>query len=167
MSKLNSVHSTTSHPCNIHQPFCVNLKVSFPKVVHSAYYEKLKASISLYLKPSFSSSDFSRSLYELIFLLILIHGCLLDWDPLFVRKNSEWLMKIFIHKLAYDKINCIVTWRLSAGIVEQEVEAIARQRCDKHTSTATNKHATIEELLDAVFYSVWSAPRPYSKDQWK
>jgi hypothetical protein len=49
-----------------------------------------------------------------------------------------------------------MTWQLKAGIVEEEV-AIATQQRGKHVSAATNKHATIEELLEAVF-SVRSTP---------
>jgi hypothetical protein len=35
--------------------------------------------------------------------------------------------------------------------VEQEEMVIARQWCGKFLSAATNKHAIIEELLEAVF----------------
>jgi hypothetical protein len=38
-----------------------------------------------------------------------------------------------------------------AGIVECVVEAISRQRHGKHMFAATDTHATIEELLGAVF----------------
>jgi hypothetical protein len=48
--------------------------------------------------------------------------------------------------------------------MEQEEAAIARQRRGKHVSAATNQHATIEGVLEAVF-SVWSVPRLYSEDQ--
>jgi hypothetical protein len=37
------------------------------------------------------------------------------------------------------------------------------QQCSKHRSTATNKHTTVEELLEAVF-SMRSLPRLYSED---
>jgi hypothetical protein len=43
----------------------------------------------------------------------------------------------------------IVIWRQKAGIVEET--AIARQWRGKHVSTATNKHASTEELLEVVF----------------
>jgi hypothetical protein len=42
--------------------------------------------------------------------------------------------------------------------------AIARRWCGEHISIATNKHATIEELLEAVF-SVRSVPRASKRDQ--
>jgi hypothetical protein len=48
--------------------------------------------------------------------------------------------------------------------VEQEEAAIARQRRHKRVSTSTNKHATVEELLEMVF-SIWSVLRLYSEDQ--
>jgi hypothetical protein len=48
-------------------------------------------------------------------------------------------------------------WRLKAGIVEWVEAAIARQRRGEDVSAATNKHATIEELLEAVF-SMLSTP---------
>jgi hypothetical protein len=48
--------------------------------------------------------------------------------------------------------------------VEKEEAAIARKRCGKNGPAATNQHATIEELFEAVF-SVWYAPRLYSEDQ--
>jgi hypothetical protein len=51
-----------------------------------------------------------------------------------------------------------VTCGLKAGIVEQGEVATARQRHDKHVSTAMNQQATTEELLEAVF-SVWSSLR--------
>jgi hypothetical protein len=35
--------------------------------------------------------------------------------------------------------------------VEREEKAVDRQRSHKHISAATNKHATIQELLEAVF----------------
>jgi hypothetical protein len=50
--------------------------------------------------------------------------------------------------------------------VEQEEAAVARHWRGKHVSAATNQHATIEELLEAVF-SVQSVPGLYSKDQWE
>jgi hypothetical protein len=40
---------------------------------------------------------------------------------------------------------------MTAGRVEHEEVAIARQQCDKHISVAINKHATIDELLEMVF----------------
>jgi hypothetical protein len=40
---------------------------------------------------------------------------------------------------------------LKAGIVEPEVSDVTRQRLGKHISAETNTHATMEELLDAVF----------------
>jgi hypothetical protein len=57
-----------------------------------------------------------------------------------------------------------VAWRLKVGIFEQEKAAIARQRCRKQASAATNRHGTIEELLEAVF-SMMSVTRLYSEDQ--
>jgi hypothetical protein len=41
--------------------------------------------------------------------------------------------------------------------VEPEEINVARQRLDKHLSTATDPHATIEELLEASF-SMQSVP---------
>jgi hypothetical protein len=38
--------------------------------------------------------------------------------------------------------------------VEQEETAIGRHWRGKHVSVAINKRATIEELLEAVFYAV-------------
>jgi hypothetical protein len=35
-------------------------------------------------------------------------------------------------------------------MVEQEEDAVARQWLGKHASAATNQHAAIEELLEAV-----------------
>jgi hypothetical protein len=42
--------------------------------------------------------------------------------------------------------------------------AIARQHGHKHVSTATNKHTTIEEMLEAIS-SVSSVPVLYNKGQ--
>jgi hypothetical protein len=50
--------------------------------------------------------------------------------------------------------------------MEQAEVAIAKQWHGKHVSTAVNQHATIEELLEAVF-SMQSVPRLYSEDQWE
>jgi hypothetical protein len=47
--------------------------------------------------------------------------------------------------------------------VEEEKAAIAKQRRGKHVSIATNKYATIEELLEAVL-SGRSTPRLYNED---
>jgi hypothetical protein len=41
---------------------------------------------------------------------------------------------------------------------------IARQQQGKHVSAAKNKHATIEEFLEAVF-STWCMLRFYNEDQ--
>jgi hypothetical protein len=41
--------------------------------------------------------------------------------------------------------------RLKFGIMKAEETDFARQRLGKHISAATNTHATIYELLDAVF----------------
>jgi hypothetical protein len=38
----------------------------------------------------------------------------------------------------------------SISIIELEETAVARQRLSKHVSAATNTHATIEEMLEAV-----------------
>jgi hypothetical protein len=48
--------------------------------------------------------------------------------------------------------------------VEQEDAAVDRQRRGKHISATKNKHATIEELFEAVF-SMRPLPRLYSEDQ--
>jgi hypothetical protein len=58
----------------------------------------------------------------------------------------------------------VVTWQLKAGILEQIDATIARQRCCKHVSAATDMHATVEKLLDAMFF-VWAVPRLYIEDQ--
>jgi hypothetical protein len=50
-----------------------------------------------------------------------------------------------------------VTQRLKARIVEQIKAAIARE-LHGHVSVAINKHATTEEILEAVF-PLWSMPR--------
>jgi hypothetical protein len=55
-----------------------------------------------------------------------------------------------------------VTLLLSAGIEERV--AVARQRRGKHFSAAKNQHATIEELLKAMF-SMRSVRRLYSEAQ--
>jgi hypothetical protein len=60
----------------------------------------------------------------------------------------------------------IVTWRLIAGIVEQEEVVIAGQWHGKHVSVATTQHVTIRELLEVVF-SMQSVLRLYSEDQWE
>jgi hypothetical protein len=41
--------------------------------------------------------------------------------------------------------------RMKAGIMGPGKSAIVRQRLDKRLPVATNAHATIEELLHAVF----------------
>jgi hypothetical protein len=46
--------------------------------------------------------------------------------------------------------------------VEAEWTAVTRQWLNKHMSTAMDMHATIEELLEAVF-SMWSMLRLYSE----
>jgi hypothetical protein len=48
--------------------------------------------------------------------------------------------------------------------VEQKEAAVAKQRCGKQISAATNKDATIEELLEAVF-SMRFVLRLYVEDQ--
>jgi hypothetical protein len=52
-----------------------------------------------------------------------------------------------------------VTLCLKAGIVEPEETAVTRRRLGKHIPAATNTHAVIEELLDAVF-CMRSVPSP-------
>jgi hypothetical protein len=59
-------------------------------------------------------------------------------------------------------IHNVIQW-LKARIVVEQV-AVARQQHGNHVSTAMNKHATTEELLEAVFF-VWSVLMLYSKDQ--
>jgi hypothetical protein len=49
--------------------------------------------------------------------------------------------------------------------VQPEETAIARQRHGKHVSVAVDMHATVEELLEAVF-SMWSVPRLYNENLW-
>jgi hypothetical protein len=48
--------------------------------------------------------------------------------------------------------------------VEQEEVTIAGEGRGKHVSATTNKHATIEEILEAVF-SMRFKPRLYSEDR--
>jgi hypothetical protein len=48
--------------------------------------------------------------------------------------------------------------------VEQEEEAVARQRQSKRVSAAMNQHVALEEVLGRVI-SMWCTPRPYSEDQ--
>jgi hypothetical protein len=45
---------------------------------------------------------------------------------------------------------------------EQAEAATARQRCGKHISAAMNQYTIIEEQLQAMFSSMWCAPRLYS-----
>jgi hypothetical protein len=45
----------------------------------------------------------------------------------------------------------IVIYRLKGRIAEPEGTAIARKRRGKHVPTETDTHATIKELLEAVF----------------
>jgi truncated hemoglobin YjbI len=49
-------------------------------------------------------------------------------------------------------------------MVGQVEAAIARHRRCEHVFAVKNQHTKTEEILEAVF-SVWSAPRLYSKDQ--
>jgi hypothetical protein len=42
--------------------------------------------------------------------------------------------------------------RLEAGIVKPEKSAIVRQGLSKHVPAATNTHATLEKLLNTVFF---------------
>jgi hypothetical protein len=49
---------------------------------------------------------------------------------------------------------------LKGAIIEPEETTVARQPLYKQLSAAMDKHATIEELLEAVF-SVWSVLRLY------
>jgi hypothetical protein len=63
-------------------------------------------------------------------------------------------------------IKYILTCPLKGRIAEPEetaIAAIARELLGKHASTVTDTHATIEELLEAMF-SVCSAPRLYNED---
>jgi hypothetical protein len=55
-----------------------------------------------------------------------------------------------------------VKYRLKASSSELEETAVARERLGKHVPAATNTDATIEELLEAVFY-VGSVPGLYKK----
>jgi hypothetical protein len=59
----------------------------------------------------------------------------------------------------------IVAYLLKARIVESEETAVARKLHGKHISSVTNTHATIEELLEAVF-SLRSVPRLYKESAW-
>lgn len=58
---------------------------------------------------------------------------------------------------------CIVPWQLKARLVEQEEEAIVRQKHGKNISAETNQHARVEELLEVVFSvqsveALWQGP---------
>jgi hypothetical protein len=50
-------------------------------------------------------------------------------------------------------------------VVEPEETAVAREGHGKHATTATDTHATIEELLKALF-SLQSAQRQYKEASW-
>jgi hypothetical protein len=71
---------------------------------------------------------------------------------------------ITVKRLRCRRENSIVTWRLKAGVVEQEETAVCRQRRGKHVSRATNQHTTIKEMLDAMF-SMRPLSRLYSENQ--
>jgi hypothetical protein len=53
---------------------------------------------------------------------------------------------------------------MKGGIVVPEETASARQRLNKHISTSTDMHATIEDLLERMF-SMQSMLRLCSKDE--
>jgi hypothetical protein len=55
----------------------------------------------------------------------------------------------------WDHLATCVSPPEQAGALESEENAVTRQRLGKHFPAATNTHATVEELLDAVF-SMWS-----------
>jgi hypothetical protein len=80
--------------------------------------------------------------------------------------ESEWFVKGW---------QIIVTCLLKAGIAEPYETAVARQWPSKHISAATEsdatveellekKHATIDELFEAVLY-MRSAPMLYTEDR--
>jgi hypothetical protein len=52
-------------------------------------------------------------------------------------------------------------WRLEPGLVERN--AIDRQRYGKHMSAATNKHVTLQEMLEVMF-AMRFVPRLCSED---
>jgi hypothetical protein len=47
-------------------------------------------------------------------------------------------------------------------MLESEETDVSRQQLDKNVPAATDTHATIEELLEAVF-PMWSVTRLYSE----
>lgn len=53
---------------------------------------------------------------------------------------------------------------MKAGAVYQEEEAIANKWRGNDISAGKNQHATIEEVLEAMF-CMWSVPRFYNEDQ--
>jgi hypothetical protein len=62
-------------------------------------------------------------------------------------------------------IYSIILWHDAKRRIEEPEEVtVARQQRSKHAPTATDMHATIEELLEGVF-SVQSILRLYNKDQ--
>jgi hypothetical protein len=57
-----------------------------------------------------------------------------------------------------------MAWCLKAVIVEPEQMTVPTEQLGKHTSTTTDTHTTIEELVEAVS-SMWSVLRLYAGDQ--
>jgi hypothetical protein len=58
---------------------------------------------------------------------------------------------LLIYKSLSGSFDDIVTLWPKAGLVEPEETSVARQRRDKQLSAATDSHATLEELLEAIF----------------
>jgi hypothetical protein len=56
----------------------------------------------------------------------------------------------------------IVTYRLKSRSAEREETSVAREWLGKHIPVATSTHATVKELLEAMF-SMQSAPRLYKE----
>jgi hypothetical protein len=63
---------------------------------------------------------------------------------------SHWGEILLSSRLLSTGIN-IVTYRLTARSSEREETVVASERLDKHVPEATDTHATIEKLLEAVF----------------
>lgn len=55
-----------------------------------------------------------------------------------------------------------MTRHLKGGIVKPEETTFVRKRFGKHVSLATDTHAAIEEILEAIFYML-SVSRPSEK----
>jgi hypothetical protein len=107
-----------------------------------------------------------------------------DWENLVIsleidlkgprRTGLKTRNKLKINTKDYLKISAVASkeWEIYCDMTAErrnsgtKEAAIARQQRGKHISATTNQHETVEELFESVF-SVWSAPRLYSEDQWE